>query len=118
MYLEDFREIVQKLEEDHSEHELYLSSLREVDPALSEFICENKYTNVYYWQNRFLLHKLLGQELLGWVEWYLYELPLINVDGDETNCSVNGVGYLVNDLESFMQFAQHALCLPMKPEYE
>lgn len=117
VYFEDFRDIVLKLEEDHSEIELYLTSLREVDYSLSEFICENRYTNIYYWQNRFLLSKMLGPELLGWVEWYLYEMSLVSDDG-ESNCSVNGVSYLVNDFDSFMNFARHGLCLPKKPGSE
>lgn len=113
VYIEDFKEIVERLEKDHNKKETYLDTLRGVDWSITEFISENKYTETYYYQNKFLLHKFLGPELVDWIEWYLYEMPAV-ADG-ESNCSVNGVGYLVNDFDSFMHFAQHALCLQRKP---
>lgn len=113
VYFEDFKEIIERFEKDNNEQETYLDTLRDVDWALTDFICENKYTNLYYQQNKFLLDKFLGKELVDWLEWYLYEMPA--VDDRESNCSVNGVGYLVNDFDSFMHFAQHGLCLPRKP---
>lgn len=116
IYFEDFEYIVKRLEEDHITNESYLNSLREVDFAITEFISENQYTNRYYWQNRFLLEKFLGKELLEWIEWYLYELPIFRPEEIGTaNCTINNVNYLVTDLESFMDFARHGLCLPMKP---
>lgn len=119
VYFEDFKEIVEHLENDHILNESYLNSLREVDFAITEFISENQYTNRYYWQNRFLLDKFLGEDLLGWIEWYLYELPVFHKDEIGTaNCSINYVNYLVTDFDSFMQFARHGLCLPMKPGTE
>jgi len=92
----------------------YSDSLRSVDSFLSEFVVENKYNNTLYFQNQFLLEKLLGEDLSSWVSWFLYEMPLLN-DDDTPNCSVDGVEYLVNDLTSFMDFARHGLLLPMKP---
>nr|QMP83169.1 MAG: hypothetical protein [Caudoviricetes sp.] len=114
IYLEDFREIVEKLEVDHIESEKYLDSLRKVDSGLSSFICETKYTDILYFQNQFILKKLLGEDLSEWVSWYIYELPLLD-KYDTPNCSVNGVEYKVTDLDSFMDFAKHGLLLPMKP---
>lgn len=114
VYFEDFKEIVSRLEKDFSEQENYLNSLRDVDFALSEFISENKYTNIWYWQNKFFLEKFLSKELVNWIEWYLYEMPSVT-ESQESNCSVNGVGYLINDFDSFMRFAQHGLCLGRKP---
>lgn len=113
VYFEDFKEIVERFEKDNNEQENYLDMLRDVDWALTDFICENKYTNRYYHQKQFLLDKFLGKELVDWLEWYLYEMPV--ADDRESNCSVNGVGYLVKDFDSFMHFAQHALCLQRKP---
>lgn len=115
MYLEDFREIVSKLEEDHKESEKYLESLRVIDSGLATFLCENKYTDILYFQNQFLLPKLLGNELYNWVTWYLYELPLLD-DSEESNAWICDVGYKVSDLDSFMDFAQHGLLLPMRPK--
>jgi hypothetical protein len=117
MYLEDFRLIVSRLEEDNKKSEKYLESLREVDSGLSTFLCENKYTDILYFQNQFLLPKLLGNELYEWASWYLYELPCFYED-EVVNCSIDGVEYAVTDLDSFMDFAQHGLKLPMKPKHE
>lgn len=114
VYFEDFKEIVQKLEDDRSESECYLDSVRNVDYSIAEFVSENKYTNIYYWQNRFILQKFLGKELFDWIEWYLYELPCFDTKG-EPNCSIDGVRYFIKDFDSFMDFARHGLCLPMKP---
>jgi hypothetical protein len=117
MYLEDFREIVSKLEQDHKESEKYLDSLRKIDSCLSSFICENKYTDILYFQSQFLLPKLLGNELYEWVTWYLYELPCFSED-DEPHAWIDDVGYVIKDLDSFMDFAQHGLKLPMRPKNE
>lgn len=114
IYLEDFREIVTKLENDHKESEKYLDSLRKVDSCLSSFICENKYTDILYFQSQFLLPRLLGNELYEWVTWYLYELPCLQED-EEPHAWVDNVGYVIKDLDSFMDFAQHGLKLLMKP---
>lgn len=118
IYLEDFKEIVTNIENYHKESEEYLHSLREVDTSLSEFINENKYTDSLYFQNQFLLTKLLGEDLYGWLTWYLYELPCFFNDGSVPNCSVDDVEYNVTDIHSFMDFAQHGLKLPMKPKHE
>ena len=117
IYLEDFREIASKLEEGHKESESYLDSLRKVDSSLSEFVTENKYTDVLYFQNQFFLRKLLGEELYDWVNWYLYERPCFH-EGENPNCSVDGVEYSISDLDSFVDFAQHGLKLPMRPKHE
>lgn len=114
MYLEDFHEIVERLEEDHKKSKEYIDDLRKIDSSLSDFIVENKNIDIFYFQNEFLLKKLLGDELYEWVTWYLYDLPCLNQD-DTPNCSVDGVEYKVCDLESFMDFAKHGLLLPMRP---
>ena len=119
VYFEDFQTVVKKLEEDHTANESYLNSLRDVDFAITEFVSENQYTNRYYWQNRFLLELFLGEDLVEWIEWYLYELPMFHEDETrQSNCTINNVNYLVTDFDSFMQFARHGLCLPMKPGTE
>ena len=117
MYLEDFKEIVTNIENYHKESEEYLHSLRKVDTSLCDFINENKYTDSLYFQNQFLLTKLLGEDLYGWLTWYLYELPCFN-DDSVPNCSVDGVEYTITDIHSFMDFAQHGLKLPMRPKHE
>lgn len=113
VYFEDFKDIVARLESDYKKSEEYLDSLRLLDCSLSEFVSENTYYNTLYFQNDFLLKKILTEELLDWVLWYLYEMPLM--ENEESNCSVNGVRYLVKDFDSFMDIARHGLCLPMKP---
>ena len=113
VYLEDFDEIVDRLESDRNKSEKYLDELRLLDSSLAEFVSENQYNNTQYFQTDFLLRKFLGEELYDWVIWYLYEMPLISET--DYNCSVNGVRYLVTDFNSFMDFARHGLCLPMKP---
>lgn len=119
VYFEDFKEIVARLEDDSKESENYLDSLRLVDSSVSEFVSENQYYNTLYFQNEFLLRKILGDDLFDWVIWYLYEMPMMRDmgfgDDTKTNCTVNGVKYLVTGFDSFMDFAQHALCLPMRP---
>lgn len=117
MYIEDFSEIVSKLEEDYKNTEKYLDSLRKVDSSLCSFLSENKYADVLYFQNQFLLSKLLNNELYEWITWYLYERPCFSED-DVPNCSIDGVGYCITDIESFIDFARHGLKLPMKPKHE
>jgi hypothetical protein len=113
IYLEDFEEIVSNLEKRNVELDSYAESLRLVDSVLSQFIIENNYTNILYFQNTFLLEKLLGKDLKDWVDWYIYERP--SIISDEPNIIVNDVGYNVTDLQSFMDFARHGLLLQMKP---
>ncbi len=117
MYLEDFEEIVYKLETDYKESEEFLESLRKVDGFLCDFVNENVYSNNLYFQNQFLLKKLLGEDLYDWVSWYLYELPCF-YEENVSNCSVEGVKYAVTDLQSFIKFAEHGLGLPRKPKYD
>jgi hypothetical protein len=111
VYLEDFEEIVSKLEVDVQVRETFLNGLREVDSSCSEFICDNKYSNSLYFENDFLLEKLLGRELKDWVDWYLYD---IRTFASDYNATVNDVQYNVTDLKSFIDFAKHALQLPIK----
>lgn len=85
IYLEDFKKIVQRLEEDHKKSDEYIDSLREVDSSLCDFIFENKYSNILHFQNTFALEMLLGDELFEWVSWYLYDRWLYSEDNDKPN---------------------------------
>ena len=117
VYLEDLREIVCRLEADKQKMDNIMSSIREIDDSLSLFVFDNKYSNILATQIDFLLGKLLNQEILDWVNWYLYDVPCFH-EGENPNCSVDGVEYVVTDLDSFVDFAKHALKLPMRPKHE
>lgn len=116
VYLEDFGEIVSRMEEDNKNSDKYMDALREVDSSLCDFIFENKYTNILYFQNQFAMQKLLGEELYDWISWYFYDRSFI--EDDKPNAWVDEVGYVINDYLSFMEFAQHGLKLPMRPKHE
>ena len=116
VYLEDFREVVEKMEQDNKSSDEYMDSLRNIDSILCDLIFENKYTNIIYCQGQYFAKKLLGDELYDWVSWYLYDRSFC--DDDKSNAWIYDVGYVINDLESFMDFAQHGLKLPMKPKHE
>lgn len=114
IYLEDFREIVSRLDTDNQKQETYMDSLRRVDSSLLDVLLENKYVNSFVMQREFLLETLLGRDLKDWVDWYLYECLMVTEPGTP-NAWVEEVGYSITDFESFMDFAQHGLKLPMKP---
>ena len=117
MSLEDLEEIVSRLVSDNIKINSYISSLRNVDTAISDVIIDNKYSNIIGMQFDFVLEKFLGRELYEWVMWYVYELP-VTKGSEEPNAWVNDVAYTITDIESFMNFAQHGLKVPMLPKHQ
>lgn len=117
MSLEDLEEIVSRLVSDNIKINSYISSLRNVDTAISDVIIDNKYSNIIGMQFDFVLEKFLGRELYEWVMWYVYELP-VTKQSEEPNAWVNDVAYTITDIESFMNFAQHGLKVPMLPKHQ
>ena len=63
MYIEDFREIMTKIESDFRANEKYLNDLRLIDYSASEFVSENQYSNTYAIQCEYLQRMLFGEEL-------------------------------------------------------
>ncbi len=117
IYLEDLRELVVKLEEDEKKTNEYLDGFRLSDSMIVDFILENRYSYMLQSQKDFVLRKYLGEELMEWVFWFIYDVPDLK-DSDTHNATVNGVGYKITDIDSFMDFAQHGLCIPMRPKQE
>lgn len=114
IYLEDFRNIVSRLEDDDIKLNKYLDMLRNAETCIVDSVIENRYSNIISQQKDFLLECCLGSDLKNWVEWYLYERVLDPTPID-SNAWVDGVGYTISNLDSFMDFAQHGLKLPMRP---
>lgn len=117
VYLEDLRELVEILHTNDKIADEYMRNLSNVDPVLGDVIIENKYTNILFFEKDFLLKKYLGDELFDYVMWFVYDKPNVR-DSEEPNVVVNNVGYTVTGLDSFMDFAQHGLCIPMRPKQE
>lgn len=113
IYLEDLQELVTKLVEDEKKVNEYLDSFRMTDYVIIDFIIENKYSSIISLQKDFVLTKYLGEELLEWVYWFVYDRPFHTPEAP--NVFINGVGYTVTDIDSFMDFARHGLCIPMRP---
>ena len=112
MYIEDFRNLVTRLESDLKESEKYLDTLRSVDYAFSEMVSENKYSQIHAIQNDYLLKFFLDEELFDWVTWYLYEKSFFD---DNYNAEYNGIEYTISGIDSFVVFAEQALGLKHKP---
>ena len=116
MYIEDFKEIVSRLESDFKTGEKYLNDLRVVDYNASEFVTENQYSNIHAIQCEYLQKALFGEELYDWVGWYLYEKDLVNTYSSEPNVELrNGVKYQITHLNSFVDFVQQELGLKQRP---
>lgn len=116
MYIEDFREIMTKIESDFRANEKYLNDLRLIDYSASEFVSENQYSNTYAIQCEYLQRMLFGEELYDWVSWYLYEKDLVNTYSSEPNVELrNGVKYQITHLNSFVDFVQQELGLKQRP---
>lgn len=116
MYIEDFREIMTKIESDFRANEKYLNDLRLVDYSASEFVSENQYSNTYAIQCEYLQRMLFGEELYEWVCWYLYDKDLVNTYSSEPNVELrNGVKYQITHLNSFVDFVQQELGLKQRP---
>ena len=115
MYIEDVREIVERLEADQSQFDSYIDSINKLDPSLCEFVLENKAFNIHAMQNTFLLEKFLGAELYDLLSWYLYDRPLVKAsDTGHYNIETNGVKYLVTDVNSLMDYIKVNYNFPVK----
>ena len=110
MYIEDFKQIVTRLEKDFIESEKYLEELRSVDDSVFDMVVHNNYALIFGMQLDFLNLKLFGEELYEWVSWYLYDKG-----NNSKDINYNGVKYTISDIDSFFLFAEQALNLPMKP---
>jgi hypothetical protein len=116
MYIEDFKDIMTKIESDFRSNEQFLKDLRLVDYSASEFVSENQYSNTYACQCDYLQRMLFGEELFEWVSWYLYEKDLVNAHSSEPNVELeNGVKYQITHLNSFVDFVQQELGLKQRP---
>jgi hypothetical protein len=116
MYIEDFREIMTRLESDHKSGEKYLDGLRVVDYSVSEFVTENQYSIIHALQCDYLQRVLFGEELYEWVCWYLYDKDFVNSHSSEPNVELkNGVKYQITHLNSFVDFVQQELGLKQRP---
>jgi hypothetical protein len=113
MYLEDFKNIVTRLETDWINNSKYLDDISKCGLDVVPIIIDNKYINTTELQNEYLQKFIFGEELYDWVNWYLYDRNLLNTD--EENVNYDGVNYLISDIDSFVDFAKHALSLKMKP---
>lgn len=113
MYLEDFKDIVTRLENDIIINNKYFDELSKFRLDLTSLICENEYINTVEHQNEYLQKFIFGEELYDWVYWYLYDRKGWGID--EYKVEYDGVKYLVQDIDSFVDFAKHALGLKMKP---
>lgn len=111
MYIEDFKEILERFEKDDLNSEKYLDSVYQVDPSLCEFITNNEYSKINVKQNWFLIHKLFKNhdDLYEWMMWYLYDKSSM-VDVIERN----GVHYEIRDIDSFMVFVQQEFNLKIR----
>ncbi len=109
MYIEDFAEIVSKLRSNHEVREDYSDSISELDYCLSLYVIDNKYTNSVCMENDFLIQQLFG-ELTDHVCWFLYEWKPGYSIGD------NGVDYVIETVQDFVDATQQIYQLPMKPK--
>ena len=112
MYLEDFREIVEKMVATHEAKTHYTNKLREVDLILGDFVIENRYTNLIEMENEYLLRKLLGENLCEDVFWFIYDWK----PGYEVG--IDNVTYKIEDINSYMSYINNVYKLPMKPKIE
>lgn len=115
MYLEDFKDIVTRLEQDININNKYLDEISKFPLDLTSLICENEYINTVEFQNEYLQRFIFGEELYDWVSWYLYDRKGWGRENDEYIVDYDGVKYLVQDIDSFVDFTKHALGLKMKP---
>lgn len=121
IYLEDLREIIERLEQDLKKSNDIRSNLETIDPALASWSSENIAYDVIYHQADYLLLKCLGLELYDWVIWYLYDNRFFlaydterDVERDH-NVTIDDINYLVTDLESFLYMVEHGLKVSKKP---
>lgn len=115
MYLEDVREIVERMEKDQQEFDSYIDSINKLDSSLCDFMLENKGFNITSMQNSFLLEKFLGHELHDLIGWYLYDRPLVKAsDFGHYNIETNGVKYLVTDVNSLMDYIKVNYNFPVR----
>lgn len=112
MYIEDFREIVEKLMTGKQHRNDYIDKINQADICLSDFIYDNEYTNSVARENDFLIGKLFGEELSEDVFWFLYDWkPGFDVTANE-------VTYKINDLNGYIDYVNNVYKLPMKPKHE
>jgi hypothetical protein len=113
MYIEDFKDIVSRIETDMKNETKYLDEISKFPLDLTEIICDNEYINIVQHQNEYLQRIIFGEELYDWVYWYLYDRK--GWGRDEYKVEYDGVKYVISDIDSFVDFANHALGLKMKP---
>jgi hypothetical protein len=100
MKLEQFRELVERLQEDNDNLRDYFNNLNNVDSSMPAFLLENYPYNVSQNLIHFILNEYLGEYVFNYVKWFIYdkELYLDNVVLFEGNI------YEIDDIEDFMNF--------------
>ena len=84
----------------NSREDAYLTTLRNIDPALSEMLIENALVDILYTKNELLLNALFDEQLLADVEYFLYASP--------GTIEIDDVKYEITDLDSFMDYLKYA----------
>jgi len=114
MYIEDFKDIVTRLQQDININNKYFDELSKIRLDLTSLICDNEYINIVQHQNEYLQKIIFGEELYDWVSWYLYDRKGWGRE-NEYIVEYDGVKYIITDIDSFVDFAKQALGLKMKP---